>query len=277
MPIFGTTNKKMKVYNGTTWKEVPYSHDLTAYTETLCYPSSTLQLSDDTEETDSSGDGAYTLLKTLTALASGKIKTMFDLQKDTATGEFSATTIAGIIYVNNSAEGTEHVTDNQIGPGPSYDDNFETFTDASIDVNDGDSIQLYTKSIDSPAARAAQNFRVYYDLSTKGYVDTVEDSAHWEYISAASATNITSTGSISSVPANCNFILCQVDNNSSENGNNKYQEITLAREGKTTGNATVYVGGGAESLSLTFDVANSQVDYAETGTTTWNLYVWYYT
>jgi hypothetical protein len=134
----------------------------------LAYPSTTLQLSDDTEADSGAGGGAYVKVKELTSTVSGAIKTMFEIKKNGDNGP--TTTIAGKIYVDGVAVGAEHITDN------THTDGYEVFTDASISVDIGSLVQVYMKSIDSAYDGQCQNFRLYWDLSTKEYVDAGDDA-----------------------------------------------------------------------------------------------------
>jgi hypothetical protein len=97
---------------------------------------------------------------------------------------------------------------------------------------------------------------------------------HWEYISTASNDGCTGTGSISSVPVNCNFIVCHITN-TADNINSNSVEIILSRTGKTTGAVHNHQGG--DDFTVTFDSANNQVDWVETGDVSFDLIVYYYT
>jgi hypothetical protein len=265
---YGVTNAKFRGCNGTIWKDLTWSDDLSVYTLELASPSVTLRLSDDTGEyIDNAG---YTMIKEIEVSVTGKVKTMFDLVKYGA----GVGDIAGKIYVNGVAAGEEHVTNN------TWED-YETFTDAAIDVESGDLVQVYVKTVTSAEEQYVRNFRIYYDLSTKGYIDagddalqTQIDAAHWEYISADADDNVVNgTGSINGVPATCYFIVCQLYN-ATDNNQMQYHEFILAREGKTTALQDNQLGA---TVSLTFDTANNQIDYVEAGTDSWKLNVWYYT
>lgn len=133
----------------------------------LSYPSATLQLSEDAEVDSGAGGGAYIKVKELTSTVSGAIKTMFEIKKNGDNGP--TTTIAGKIYVNGVAVGAEHITNN------THTDGYEVFTDASISVEVGDLVQVYMKSIDSAYDGQCQNFRLYWDILTKEYIDNVVD------------------------------------------------------------------------------------------------------
>jgi len=261
--IYGNTNAKFRGCDGTSWKDIAWSDDLDDYTLELAGPSDTLQLSSDAEvDID---NAAYTEAKSITITAAGKIKTKFDLKQSGGPNN----TIAGKIYVNDVAVGTEHIHSLAT---------YTTYEDTNIDVEVGDTVEVYLKSIDSNQSQVVRNFRIYYDLSTKTYIDagddalqTQVDAAHWDYISSATLENITGTGSISDVPATCNFIICKVRVQSYE-----WTEVIISRTGKTTAKI-VRPGTESDYLDITFDSANNQIDYIETGTRTYDLYAFYYT
>ena len=126
----------------------------------LVYPSDTLQESDDAEvEKDSP---TYVKAKEIEVNVTGKIKTKFDLKQTSGPNN----TIAGKIFVNGAAVGTEHT---------STLSTYATKTDESIDVATGDLVQVYVKSVDSNQKQKVENFRLYWDVSTKGYIDNADE------------------------------------------------------------------------------------------------------
>lgn len=133
-----------------------------AYTDTevvkvkLVTPSDVLKDSDDTEETND--HPSYTEDKELDAVTvNGKIKIKFDLRKETG-GTASG---FGKIYINDVAIGDEH---------ENTTDSYVTYEDTDIDVVSGDLIQLRTKTTGNKGV-VIRNFRIYWDVSTKDYVD----------------------------------------------------------------------------------------------------------
>jgi len=177
---YNSTDAKFTGHNGTAWKSIAWYDDLSGFTSEMSYPSATLQLSSDAEASSGAGGGAYIKVKELTSTVTGAIKTMFEIKK---TGDLQPTSlIAGKIYVNGVAAGEEHQTNNTDSDG------YEVFTDAYIDVTDGDLVQVYMKSIDSMYDGKCQNFRLYWDISTKEFINASDD------VVRSSAATIFKTG-----------------------------------------------------------------------------------
>lgn len=115
--------------------------------------------------------------------------------------------------------------------------------------------------------------------TTQLYLSPTE---HWEYLGTGTSTDVgdNTSGSIDGVPARCNFIICQVEDNAEASGTSGvYVEVVLGRKGKTTAITASNLGGTQDTLTLTFDTANNQIDYTTNdgdNSQSWTIVPYYY-
>jgi len=120
----------------------------------LTYASDTQRIDDD--EIIAWHYTSYTKIKEIQVKQAGKIRVKFDMRRTSGSG-----TGYGKIYVNGSAVGDEH----------SVISDWNTYSD-DIEVEKDDLVQLYVYSSDgSSSVFESRNFRLYWDYSTKEYMD----------------------------------------------------------------------------------------------------------
>jgi len=165
--FFGSVNAKFRGYDGASWKDLAWTDDLADYAKEIASPSDTLQLSNDTE-TDNiwAGWDAWTEADAITSTVAGKIRVKWDIRKLSA----NAYPVYSKVYVNDVAVGSANEHNST---------SYSTYTEMSVDVNVGDEIEIYV--LGDPATSNSnsiriRNLRLYWDLSTKGYIDAGDDT-----------------------------------------------------------------------------------------------------
>jgi len=158
---YKTGDNRFYGYDGS-WEQFAFASDLTGFTSELAGPSDTLQQSED----DETGNvwaawDAWVEANAQTVAVDGKVKVKWDLRKM----DDDEYPVYSKIYVNDVAVGTTYEHNS---------DEYATFTEATVDVETGDEIEIYVLG-DAEHSQSnnirTKNFRIYYDLSTKAYID----------------------------------------------------------------------------------------------------------